>query len=243
MNKDNFNALLTDLYNIYNPSKSKEIPTIIEKYNGQEFDAVKTLYFKYNFRAHPKYDPKAGTDKHIKFLIERYSSGERVLVTDGQPKEINIEDITLEQKVAEANTTIQTITDKTKESVEEFFKSKSEELKTYFVSKNDELNKRYSEFDEYVKKSLENINAPLVERQNNVNQIIANDEKVKLKINLNFDDVDLEIPKEVNYMPAGSRFIVLDSQKRHCALEIVDVFMDFVSSPGSCIKEITIERR
>jgi hypothetical protein len=81
MNKEHFQTLLEDLYDKYNHTKKSEVPNLIEKYNGQEFDAVKTFYFKYNFRTHPNYDQKAGTDTFIKNLIEQYSVAKDQLET------------------------------------------------------------------------------------------------------------------------------------------------------------------
>ena len=70
-----FRKLLTDLYEIYNPDKLVDIERIITQNNGREFDAIKTIYLKYNFKQSPSYDPKLGTDKQVKSLIEKYNSG------------------------------------------------------------------------------------------------------------------------------------------------------------------------
>src|ERR1035437_296209 len=227
MNRENFQSLLTDLFGIYNPNKASDIPNILDKYNGQEFDAIKTIYFKYNFRAHPKFDAKAGSDAHVKLLISKYSDGERVLLKDGVPTEVNVENITLDKKVEEANFKIDNVTQQTvaslKGSVEEYFKLKADEMESYFKSKNEELNKRYYEFDEYIKKGLEQINVPLSEIKSKEASAVLREDKIELKVNLNFEDTDLVLPTEVNSMPAGSRFIVLNSKNAICALEIKDV--------------------
>ena len=49
MDRNSFNNLLTDLYEIYQPSKKADIPGLLEKYNGQEFDALYHIFFKYNY--------------------------------------------------------------------------------------------------------------------------------------------------------------------------------------------------
>ena len=49
MTKENFEVLLSDLYDIYNPGKKTDISNILEKYNGQEYEAVYQLLFKYNY--------------------------------------------------------------------------------------------------------------------------------------------------------------------------------------------------
>ena len=48
-NKD-FENLLSDLYNLYNPSKKKEVERIINTYDGREYDAVKTILIIYNLK-------------------------------------------------------------------------------------------------------------------------------------------------------------------------------------------------
>lgn len=230
MNRENFQTLLTDLYNIYNPSKVKDIPKLLDDYNGQEFDALKTFYFKYNYRTHAKFDEKAGTDKHVKFLIEKYSTGERVLLNGDMPTEINIEEFSLNNKVEAASSQINDITAKTTLSVEEYFKKKTAEIDEYFIRKTAEL--------ENYKLQINNI--PIFTGQTTS---VSVEEKVELKLNLNFEDTDLVLPKEINSMPAGSRFIVLNSNNVICALEVKDVFFDWVTFKGAkCIKEITIER-
>ena len=249
MDKKSFKTLLTDLYNIYNPKKIGEADHLSEKYNGQEFDAIKTFYFKYNFRANAKYDPKAGTDKHVKYLIDKYSTGERVLLKDGAATEINVENITFDKKVEEANIQLQDITDKNKESIDNYLNEKSKELDKYFIEKNEEIKKQNKEIENLVSENfkiinekLKELNIPLSERELKIKEQNDMEERVELKMNLDFDSSDVELPKELNTMPSGSRFLILDSNQKMCALEIKDIFYDYVSFPGKCIKEITIEK-
>src|SRR3989304_1516071 len=100
MNKEDFQALLEDLYRIYNPSKMQDIQTLLEKYNGQEFDAVKTIFIRYNFRASPSSNPDIGTDKHVKRLIQGYSEKDRIL-QKGMSKPPSQSEI-IERKIDEA---------------------------------------------------------------------------------------------------------------------------------------------
>ena len=86
-----FKKLLTDLYTAYNPDKLSDIDRIANSHNGTEFDAIKTIYLKYNFKQSPFYNPALGTDRQIKALMEKYNSGnmrlEEEVVEKEQPKE------------------------------------------------------------------------------------------------------------------------------------------------------------
>ncbi len=77
MDRNSFENLLIDLYDIYNPVKKTEIPKILTNYNGMEFDAIYHLLLKYNYPRSAHYNPKVGGEKQIKLLIESYSKGER----------------------------------------------------------------------------------------------------------------------------------------------------------------------
>ena len=70
-----FKKLLTDLYQAYNTDKLPDVDRMVNTYNGKEFDCIKTIYLKYNFKQSPYYDPKLGTDKQIKALMDKYESG------------------------------------------------------------------------------------------------------------------------------------------------------------------------
>ena len=74
-----FKKLLTDLFETYNPDKLVDVDKLVTQYDGKEFDAIKTIYLKYNFKQSPFYNPDLGTDRQIKSLIDRYSSGDTKL--------------------------------------------------------------------------------------------------------------------------------------------------------------------
>lgn len=80
MKRENFLMLLEDLYKIYSPSKVKDVSALADKYNGQEFDCVKYVYMTYNFPRSPAYDPKLGTDKHVRSLLDSYDKGLRPII-------------------------------------------------------------------------------------------------------------------------------------------------------------------
>ena len=79
MTKNHFQTLLEDLYDIYNPDKKQDVEGILNKYNGQEADAVYQLLFKYNYSKHPLYNPKLNNIKFIKILVDGYSEDKRLL--------------------------------------------------------------------------------------------------------------------------------------------------------------------
>lgn len=81
MKKENFKHLLTDLYNTYNPSNLKFVEDLVEKYSRLEFDAVKNIFIKYNYKNSEHYDPSIGTNEYILELINIYDSGVRALQT------------------------------------------------------------------------------------------------------------------------------------------------------------------
>ena len=251
MTQENFKLLLTDLYNIYCPVKVKEIPMMLANYQGQEFDAVKTIYFKYNFKSHLKYNPKAGTDLHIRYLLEKYSEGNRVLLSENDEyKEIDLENITLNEKVEAANNQIKDTTEKTKNNVEEYFKNKAQEFEQYFINKSNEIEKKIKELENY-KNQLDKVQKELDDTKNQISNkvqehsrtFLEKEEKIELKLNLNFEESEITLPKEVISLPAGSRFMVLNNQGKICALEIKDIFYDWVTFKGNkCVVEITIEK-
>lgn len=74
-----FQNLLEDLYDLYNPEKKQDVQHILNKYNGQEADAIYQLLFKYNYSKHPLYNPKINNIKFIKILIDGYSEEKRLL--------------------------------------------------------------------------------------------------------------------------------------------------------------------
>ena len=65
MESNAFKNLLTDLYLIYNPDKLSDVDRMAQNYNGKEFDAVKTVYIKYNFRQSPFYDQNQIGRAHV----------------------------------------------------------------------------------------------------------------------------------------------------------------------------------
>ena len=95
MKKEDFRNLLIDLLSVYNKDKIKDVELMVDKYAGLEFDAIKTLFIKYNSRLNVNYDPTKGTDKHVIFLIAKYNEKERVLLDDSTPSK-QVEQVVVE---------------------------------------------------------------------------------------------------------------------------------------------------
>lgn len=242
MDRKDFETLLIDLYAIYNPSKGTDIPMLLEKYNGQEFDAVKTIFIRYNFRANPNYDQDVGTDKHVRYLIESYSKQDRILQRSklGKPSQAEL----IEKKLNEASEKAKEDTAKARQDVEDFTKKKSSELEQYFESRKLEIDAKLKALDEAIAKKTAEFE--IISKQANVvtQQHTPQEDKpkIELKLELNYDDVDMELPKELENMGPGSRILLYDSKKEVKGLEIKDVLYDCLSEDGKTIKVMTIHR-
>jgi hypothetical protein len=220
MTRENFQQLLTDLFNKYNPSKIGDIPFILEKYSGREFEAVKTLIFKYNFRVHPSYDPQAGTDKYVENLLKKYSDGSRPL-DKIYTEEKKIEDAN--QIKSEILENLQSVLFNERKLLDEYLLAERKSLDEYLAEKLSKI----SDFDNKLSKLT------FEEPANN---------KIELKLNLNYVDSDIELPKNIGEMSTGDRIITLTANGSPVFLEITGVVYDFLSIPGQYIKEITIDK-
>jgi hypothetical protein len=119
METEDFKNLLIDLYTTYNPDRIQDIDRMIVQYNGREFDAIKTIYIKYNFKQAPFYDPNLGTDKHVRHLIENYSDKKRILHFDYlSTDKLNKENKEIEESKIEVENPIQQEKVKTVEAFE-----------------------------------------------------------------------------------------------------------------------------
>lgn len=220
MEKQVFELLLNDLYDRYNPSNKKEIPNILSKYVAQELDAVYYFLTKYNYPKHPNYDPKLSGLESIKFLIKNYMDGVRSLTinTPGQSKEQVIE-----KKLEEASNQIKSTT----EQVNEQIKSKLENISSDFKNTKEELKNEVAIWFQQFVENAESKNKP---------------ESHEVKLNILYTEEDVKLPKEICEFQVGARFLVSDSNGKLVALEVKDVFYDFVSNENGYIKEITIDK-
>lgn len=241
MNKEHFQSLLEDLYDKYNHTKKIDIPNVVENYNGREFDAIKTFYFKYNFKSHPSYDPKAGTDSFIRALIDDYSKGERTIRDSKQEPSAEEESLAMIRKEAEqANSTINSVSESKKDELFEIVKEKTKDIEKLILDKEKYFQDLISNLDLSIQEKIKQLNelneqVPTIQKE-------EISEHIELKINLDNEDTDIELPKEIKTMAAGTRFLIPSIDGKILAFEIKDIFCDYVSAPGKCIKEINIQR-
>ena len=251
MNKEHFKTLLEDLYDKYNHSRKSEVTNLIDKYNGQEFDAIKTFYFKYNFKSHPSYNIKAGTDSHIKGLIESYSNGKRPIkdTVNINPEEERLSAI--KKETEQASSEINSVSETKKEELLKLADEKIKSLEIMIQDKEKTLEQMIKKMDNMIQEKAQKIEEKIKKiseesiellTASNKNAKIENDEHVELKINLDYTETDIELPKEVSFMAAGTRFLMVDQNKQMLAFEIKEIFFDYVSFPGKCIREINIQR-
>jgi len=173
------------------------------------------LFLKYNFPKHLNYNPKFGSDKHVKELINSYSAGEKILSKDIiERKQQQTEKENLILKEENKNNIIQEVTEK----INEFFINKEKEVEC--------------EIKSFLEKEL----------NEKPSKEIFTEEKVQIKLNLPDLKFDINLPKEVNNMPVGTRFIVYDSNKKIIGLKIEEIVYDYVSYEEEVVKEITISQ-
>jgi len=225
MIREDFKILLQDLYKIYNPKGIKDIDFLLEKYNGREFDAIKYFYIRYNHHYNSNYDQDAGTDHHIRYLINKYSEKERVLSqealdiekkekdklkSDDENRQKEEEGLAEEERKNKLKKEGKAISQEIEEAVSKYFESKSAEI-------NDKLDKLFKQQSTQVKdffktrqKQIESQLAAMPEMVKNIaqsqsgeTQVIQTapvlfglpDIEVKL-VGLNFGEADLDMPNK-----------------------------------------------
>ena len=258
MNIESFKNILLDLYSIYNPSKIKEVNRIVGNYNGKEYDAIKTVLIKYNYKGHPGYNENANRDEYIDFLIKSYSKGERVVSEESllkQTKEEELEKIKkskLEKDIKEkekesivklgneVKKEIKKEIDELYNSVNNLIDNKTKEINEYFKSKN-------IEFDEK-QKLIKNIQTDVLNYtgktvENKTIETRVSHTKINIE-NLNFTESDIQLPPEevLETLSRGTRIIVKSSEGRVCGIEVKDVTYDLISYDGEIVKEMILER-
>lgn len=218
MDTKSFETLLTDLYDRYFPAGKAEISKLVEKYNGQEFDAVYHMLLKYNYSNHPKYEKDIEKPASVKNLIQQYSTGNYILRNIVASK-ISQEQV-IDQKIEEANEKIKSTADQVSSEV----KNQVQEFNSFIAEKKKEI--------EFLMQSIrEQKEKPKVE-----------DSNIEVKLNILWTGSEIILPKEVANFTKDTRFVCQDIKGELIGLEVKDVFWDFVSSPGKCIKDITIDK-
>lgn len=237
MTRESFEILLSDLYDIYNPSKKSDVISILDKYNGQEYDAVYQLLFKYNYPRNALYNPEITTPKFIKLLIDTYSSGRRLLKDEdflikNYNQNIKFEGL-VEKKVSNV-----------KEEITKDFDEKIEERLNSVIEKyNNKISTIQNEFDS----KLKNISEFIEDYQNKIPELLKNNTKddsdsIEIKLNILWTEHEINIPSNLKYCTAGDRIITTDNNGNIIGLEIKDIYWDCVSIPNKIIKEITIDK-
>lgn len=237
MTRESFELLLNDLYDIYNSSKKSDISNILDKYNGQEYDAVYQLLFKYNYPRNPLYNPDITSSKFIKLLIDTYSTGRRLLKEEdflikNYNQNIKFEGL-VEQKVSNVKDQI----------TKDFDVKLDEKLNSIIEKYNNKISLIQNEFD----KKIEQINLFLEDYKNKIPDLLKNSSKddndnIEIKLNILWAEHEINIPSNLKYCCAGDRIITSDLNGNIIGLEIKDIYWDCVSVPNKIIKEITIDK-
>tara|TARA_B100000963_G_scaffold355526_2_gene373946 strand:+ start:124 stop:882 length:759 start_codon:yes stop_codon:yes gene_type:complete len=251
MDSKSFKDALTDLYNHYNPAKLKEVEKIVKNYNGREYDAIKTLILRYNFKGHPSYNESANRDEYVNYIISNYSEGKRVASKEAIKKQnekellkkLEEEESAKRLKEEEKASIINLAEDVKKEidsqiekvynNLELLINEKTKDIGEYFQEKKIEFQEQEA--------SMKSITGQTV-----VNEIVK-EEKNHTRVNienLNFTMSDIELPDEsvLEKLSKGTKLIVKTSEGRVCGIEVTDVTYDLVSYENEVVKEIILTR-
>lgn len=240
MNQDTFKQLLTDLYNLYNPSKVKDVNNIISNYIGNEYDAIKTILLKYNFKGHPSYSEHANSDEYVHYVISKYIDGDRVISKQNIVSQTEQEEL---KKIAE-----QQKEQKLKEEELEKHKIEIQKTSSEFIQKLKEqvnsVEKRMTDFEEKYN-HIQKLHEDLSNFENKITIESTKNSKIKINIeSLNFTDSDIELPNQeiIDSLTKGSRIILKTSSGNICGVEVKDITYDLVSYEGEVVKEIILEK-
>lgn len=220
MTKESFELLLSDLYDVFNPSKKSEIPNLLTKYNGREFDAVYHMIFKYNYPKSSHYNPAIGTPENVKLLIEEYSNNKRI-VHSLLNKEMPDAELILKKQINNAQGAIEQTAIDFKQTVFEIHEERQKEFDKIY-------NNRMKELKDF----FDNINKMSVKAASNT----------EVRLNILWTEKELIIPQELYNSSIGTRFLIYDKDNGFHGIEIKDITMDYISNSEMCIKEITIDK-
>lgn len=233
MTTEHFHILLNDLYDIYNSGKKADISSLLEKYNGQEYEAVYQILFKYNYPRNPLYNPDVTSPKFVKLLIDTYSNNKRLLKDpDFLIKNYN-QNIKFEGIVEEKVSTVRNeITKDLENRIEESLKNNViliDEIKKNFEIKILELEKEIQSYRNNLPEILKNAT-------------INDNDNIEIKLNILWTEHEINLPSNLKYCTAGDRIITTDNNNNIIGLEIKDIYWDCISLPNKIVKEITIDK-
>lgn len=225
MKKEDFNLLLTDLYQAYNPEFVPHVQKLVEKYAGQEFAAVQMVFIKYNRKTAYYYDPEKDKDEYILNLIKEYSSGNRIL-----------KDFKLTNETA-----------KLKEQEEIKIIDKSKELEETVTKTIEELQKNFSGTE---KQLISTYEKQIEELNNKLSQVkpvkLSPYDGLEVKIICNYTEQEVRLPNRDSIlgMGVGSRIITKTKDgSKLIGLKVVDIMYDCVSDfDDKPIIEIIIDK-
>jgi len=251
MDSESFKNALIDLYNYYNPAKIKEVDRIVKNYNGREYDAIKTLIIRYNFKGHPSYNESANRDEYVNYIISNYSEGNRVVSKENIKRQTEEELLKkLEQEESERKLkeqekeSILNLGEETKKEIESQIEKVSKNLESLIETKTKEINSYFQEKkQEFLAQetSMKNITGQTI-----INEIVKetrNHTRVNIE-NLNFTMSDIELPPEsvLEHLSKGTKLILKNSEGRVCGVEVTDVTYDLVSYEDEVVKEIMLQK-
>tara|TARA_R110000772_G_scaffold144343_4_gene254103 strand:- start:644 stop:1402 length:759 start_codon:yes stop_codon:yes gene_type:complete len=251
MDSDSFKKALIDLYNHYNPAKIKEVDRIVKNYNGREYDAIKTLIIRYNFKGHPSYNESANRDDYVNYVIENYSNGNYVVSKESIKKQneeellkmLEEEEVVKREKEKEKASII-SLGEETKLEIESQIEKVSKNLESLIETKTKEIN---SYFQEKKQEFLaQEASMKSITGQTIVNEIVKETRshtRVNIE-NLNFTMSDIELPPEsvLEHLSKGTKLILKNSEGRVCGVEVTDVTYDLVSYDNEVVKEIMLKK-
>jgi len=225
MKKEDFSALLTDLYQAYNPEYVQYIPQLVEKYSSMEFSAIDMVLLKYNRKSASYYDAQKDTDDYKHYLIKEYSNGKRPLKDFKVQNETNIKKEEAENRFVEESKKFQENVSQTIESLKNEFSDKEKDLISAYEDKIKELNDR-----------IANVQP--------AKQGIYDD--VDIKIISNYTEHEFKLPNKEAFagLGVGARIVTssLDGSKM-IGLKIIDIMYDCVSDfNGKPIIEIIVDK-
>lgn len=238
MDSQAFKNLLEDLYTQYNPDKLNDIERFSVNYNGKEFDAVKAIYIRYNFKQSPFYDPELGTDKHVKKLIDSYSNGLRILSQDFKVKIETEKQKESVLKLEEEKNKEKQILETQEKIINEKLKETNEKLKEELESSKKELNKIRDDFD----KKIQNIDNSTI---HHTIEIVEKKPNFEIQLKFNFDHSDIEIPESDYFLNSsiGQRILTKDKNGGVVGIEVVDILDDFLTDFSNPVREIILDKR
>jgi hypothetical protein len=251
MDSESFKKALIDLYNYYNPSKVKEVDRIVKNYNGREYDAIKTLIIRYNFKGHPSYNESANRDEYVNYIITNYSEGNRVVSKENIKKQSEQELLKkLEEEESERRfkeqekESILNLGEETKKEIESQIEKVSKKLESLIETKTKEINIYFQ--DKKQEFSEQEASMKSITGQTIVNEIVKetrNHTRVNIE-NLNFTMSDIELPPEsvLEHLSKGTKLILKNSEGRVCGVEVTDVTYDLVSYENEVVKEIMLKK-